>query len=119
MEDIAETDAWGLSVIDSVWRGGNCFLQFTSKAYKQGSLAAFWPYGGAKNANGVLGVLVDDTIAAPNKVPIATLASGLAKTFILTATAGTPAASAPATLTATQALLAQCQWPVALRQQAP
>lgn len=107
MEDIGETDAWGLTVIDGLWRGGNCFIQFTSVAYKAGSLAAFWPYGGAVNANGVLGVLVDGTIAAPNQLPIARLASDIAKPLVLTSTAGTPAAANPATLTATAALLSK------------
>ncbi len=107
MEDIGETDAWGQSVIDGVWRGGNCFLQFVSIAYKAGSLAAFWPYGGAANAAGAIGILVDDTVSAPNKLPIGTLASSVAKALVLTAAAGTPAAAAPATLTATYALLAK------------
>jgi hypothetical protein len=104
-EDIGETDAWGLSVIDSVYRGGNCFLQFTSVAYKTGSLQAFWPYGGALAGPGVLGVLHDANQATP--LAIAQLASNIAKAFVLTATAGTPAAAAPATLTATFALLAR------------
>lgn len=107
MEDIGETDAWGQSVIDGVWRGGNAFLQFVSTAYKAGSIAAFWPYGGQIGAAGVLGILVDDSIAAPNKLPIASLASDIAKALVLTAAAGTPAAATPATLTASKALLAK------------
>lgn len=104
-EEIGETDAWGQSVIDGVWRGGNCFLQFTSVAYKTGSLQAFWPFGGPLAGPGVLGVLFDSTQATP--LPIAQLASNIAKAFVLTATAGTPAAATPATLTATAALLAR------------
>lgn len=107
MEDIGETDAWGNTVIDGVWRGGNCFLQFTSVAYKTGSLGAFWPWGGQLAGAGVLGILVDDSIAAPNKLPIGTLASNQALALVLTAAAGTPAASTPATLTASKALLAK------------
>jgi hypothetical protein len=107
IEEIGETDAWGQSVIDGIWRGGNCFLQFVSTAYKAGSLAAFWPYGGSIAAAGVLGILVDDSIAAPNKLPIGQLASNIAKAFVLTAAAGTPAATTPATLTANLALLAR------------
>lgn len=109
MDDIGETDAWGTSVIDGIWRGGNCFVQFTSEEYKAGSLGAYWPYGGAINAAGVLGILVDDTIAAPNKLPMGQLASNIAKALVLTVTAGTPAATAGAvnTLTAMFALLAK------------
>jgi|SRR5947209_6447683 len=88
-ETIGETDAYGLSVIDWIYRGGNVFLQFDSMAYKAGSITPFWPYG----ALGVMGV-------------IGRLASDLALPMVLTSTTGTPAASAPATLTATKSLLA-------------
>jgi len=107
MEDIGETDAWGQTVIDGIWRGGNCFLQFVSTAYKAGSLGAFWPWGGQLAGAGALGILVDDSIAAPNKLPIGTLATNHALPLVLTAAAGTPAAATPATLTATKALLAK------------
>lgn len=108
-EDIGETDAWGMSVIDGIWRGGNCFLQFTSVAYKPGSLSAFWPYGTGLGGVGALGILYDSTQVA--KLPIAALASAIALPFILTSTPGTPAATgagpAASTLTATTALLAK------------
>jgi hypothetical protein len=41
---IDETDAFGGSVIDYVYRGGNVFLSFVSKAYKAGSITPFWPW---------------------------------------------------------------------------
>lgn len=94
-EDLGETDAWGLSVIDSVWRGGNCFVQFTSTAYKAGVITPFWPFGMA------LGGLAN----AAN--PIGRLASDMALAFVLTSTAATPAVATPATLTVTKALLAK------------
>lgn len=92
-EVIDETDLYGGSVIDAVYRGGNCFLRFDSKAYKAGSITPFWPWG-------ALGVLF--TTAAP----IGRLATDVASAMVLTATAGTPAAAAPATLTAPDAILA-------------
>lgn len=107
MEDIGETDAYGLSVIDGVWRGGNVHCQLTSTAYKTGSLAAFWPIGGAVNADGVFGILVDGGVADPNKLPIGELASNMAKAFVLTVTVGTPADGNPDTVTASKALLAK------------
>ena len=107
MEDISETDAYGLSVIDGIWRGGNCFLQFTSTAYKPGSLEAFWPFGGPAEGPGVLGVLFDGTLHEDINLPIGELASNVAKSMVLTASKGTPAASSPATLTGAYALLAR------------
>lgn len=107
LEDIGESDAYGLTVIDSVWRGiSGVFLQFESLAYKAGSLAAFWPYGGELASAGVLGVLVNPGVAG-TKAPIGILASDHARSMVLTATAGTPAASSPATLTASKSLLAK------------
>lgn len=88
-ELVNQTDAFGESIIDFVYRGGDVFLQFESKAYKAGSTTPFWPFG----ALGVMGV-------------IGRLASDLAVATVLSATAGTPAAAAPATLTGTKSLLA-------------
>jgi len=106
LEDIGESDAYGLTVIDGIYRGGNCFLQFNSLAYKAGSLGAFWPYGGAINGAGVLGIIYDPNQIG-NLLPIGQLASNIAKAHVLTSTTGTPAASSPATLTGPKALLAK------------
>ena len=69
--------------------------------------ALHWPYGGALGGPGVLGTLYD--ASQTTKAPIGQLASALAAPLVLTATGGTPAATAPAiaTLTATFALLAK------------
>lgn len=104
LEDVTGTDLYGDSVIDGIYRGGQCFCQWTSKAYKTGSLAALWPFGGTLAGNGALGVLFNP---GANNTPGGILASDLAKAFVLTATAGTPASATPATLTATKALLAK------------
>lgn len=95
-EMINNTDQYGDTDIDAIYRGMNVFLQTTLKEYKAGSLTPATPYNtfapsGATNfALGVIGRL--DT--------------NVAKTLVMTSTASTPAAAAPATLTATYAILA-------------
>ncbi len=88
-ENIEESDAYGQSLIDFVYRGGQVSIQFDSLAYKAGSRTPFWPYG----TFGLAGI-------------IGRLASNIALATVLTSTAGTPAAASPATLTATYSLLA-------------
>lgn len=92
-EVVDESDAYGGSTIDYVYRGGDCFLQWDAKVYKAGSYAPFWPWG-------TLGVM------ATSAAPIGRLASLVAQAMVLTATANTPAAASPATLTASKAILA-------------
>jgi hypothetical protein len=92
-EVIDESDAFGGTMLDYIYRGGNAFMRFTSKAYKPGSVSPFWPFG-------ALGVGM--TTAAP----IGRLASNIAAAMVLTAVANTPAAAAPASLTASLAILA-------------
>lgn len=93
-ELIDETDLYGQTVIDAVYRGGEAFLQFESRTYKAGATAPFAPWG-------ALGVI--STTAAP----IGRLATDVAQATVLTAVANTPAAAAPASLTAPKALLAE------------
>lgn len=92
-QEITPTDAFGDSIIDGVFRGGNCYCQFEGMAYKAGAITPFWPWG-------ALGIL------ATTAAPIGRLASDVASAFVLTATAATPAATIPATLTASKAILA-------------
>lgn len=94
-EEIAESDLFGLTTIDMIMRGADAFLRATLKEYKTGSLAALWQIGGA-----ALGKI------ASAAVPIGVLASSLAQALVLTSTAATPAAAAPATLTGSLACLA-------------
>lgn len=88
-ELLNETDHYGGMLIDFIYRGGDVSLMFESKAYKAGSTTPFWPWG----ALGVTGV-------------ISRLASDVALITVLTSTTGTPAVSAPATLTGTKSILA-------------
>lgn len=94
-EAVDETDAYGLSTIDYIYRGGDCFVQYECREYKAGSYGPFWPFGG-----GTLGVL------STSGAPVGILASSVAQSFVLTSTANTPAAAAPASLTAAGAILA-------------
>jgi len=89
---IDSSDAYGDSLLDWVYRGGEVSLSFTSKAYKAGAITPFWPWG-------AMGVML--TAAAP----LGRLASDVAKAMVLTATANTPAAAAPATLTGSLSIL--------------
>lgn len=85
-------DYYGESVIDAVIRGGNVLLQFDSLAYKAGSIAAMLP-GSSLGAMPQPGLLATD----------------LASASVLSATAGTPAANAPASLVASKSLVAPGQ----------
>ena len=92
-QEITPTDAFGDTIIDGVFRGGNCYCQFEGMAYKAGAITPFWPWG-------ALGIL------ATTAAPIGRLASDVALAFVMTDTDATPAATIPATLTASKAILA-------------
>lgn len=96
-EKITNTDAYGDSDIDAVYRGMNVFLQTLCKEYKAGSVRPSTPYNsftasGAANHfdMGLIGRLDTD----------------VASTLVMTVVALTPAATAgPSTLTASEAIL--------------
>jgi hypothetical protein len=96
-ELINRSDVYGDMTIDAIFRGTDAFIQTEFKEWKSATLAAAYPWA----TLGQIGV-------------IGRLASNVAKALVLTATAGTPAAAAPATLTATLALLAQNSNPRAM-----
>ena len=93
---IDNTDRYGRSRIEGIYQGGNWFAQYTALEYKTGPIAVAFPYG----AIGVMGT-------------IGRLWSDIAQALVLTSTAGTPAASTPATLTASKVILAE-NFPVRL-----
>jgi hypothetical protein len=93
-ELIENTDAYGDAIVDWIYRGGNCRLSFLSDTYKAGAITPFWPW---------TATLGQGWSAA---APIGRLASAVAQAMVLTAIAGTPAAAAPASVTATLSLLA-------------
>lgn len=95
-ELINQTDAYGAMLVDTIYQGlSKVQIGLTGLEYKNGLLAAVTPYG-AMTATGA-------TTLSPGV--IARLGSAIAGGIILTSTAATPAASTPATLTATYALI--------------
>jgi len=86
---INKSDAFGDTLLDTVLRGVDWSLQSDQLEYKAGPISAI----GQIAALGTLGV-------------IGRLGSSVAGALVLTSTAGTPAAAAPATLTAAGAMLA-------------
>lgn len=117
VEQIADSDLGGESLLDMIYQGGNCTIQAECKEYKTGSLTPFWPWCGAvtglggSSANGLGRAFSAGTGTSP--YPVGRLASDLAKVLLLTAAVSTPAAGAspgstgrPNTLTATYAILA-------------
>ena len=92
-EMIDKTDLFAKTIIDSIYQGMNARISYKSRVYDANNVAPISPWG-------ALGVVY--TAAAP----IARSARAVAKAFVLTAVAATPAAAAPASLTANLSLLA-------------
>lgn len=90
-QEINRSDAFGDSLIDTIARGGNWSIQYEAmEAWLTGVKRAVLPYASNLGELGTIG----------------TLGSAAAKALVLTATAGTPAAASPASLTATLCKLA-------------
>src|SRR5688500_2300542 len=88
-EVINETDLYGESVVDMVHRGASAVVTYESLVYNvTNTVPAFYPWGS-------MGVI------ATTAAPIGRLGTNVASSLVLTAVANTPAASTPATLTAT------------------
>lgn len=99
-ENIEISDAYGDSLIDGIYRGGNCTLMYDSKEFKAGAITPFWPWG-------ALGVLHTSGVGG---APVGRRASDVAAATVLTATTGSPTAVAGAlaiaTLTSPKSILA-------------
>lgn len=92
MKQKIQGDNMGLADQDGIYLGSNVYGSFTLLEYNAtAARAAFWPYGASYLSGGIVG----------------RLDSGLAAALVLTAIAGTPASSLPATLTLTYAILAE------------
>jgi hypothetical protein len=93
-EKIQQSDAYGDSLLDWFMRGCDVSVIADSLEYKgsmgaSGPHAATWPYGTTFGAHGVIG----------------RLASNVALSLVMSATASTPAATTPASLTAARTML--------------
>lgn len=97
-------DGLGDTVQDGIYRGGNCFINFTILMATTGldkMLEAMWPWAVAGPLHedlGKIGTIGQSTFAA-------------SQSLILTSTAATPAVNDPNSLTALNAILAP-QFPV-------
>lgn len=89
-ELINRSDQYGDTLLDMVYRGGDWSMQCDTLEWMAGVTGPAFPFGTALGVLGTIGRLCSDIAAA----------------LVLTATAGTPAAAAPATLTASKAILA-------------
>jgi hypothetical protein len=86
---IASSNLYGLTQIDSIHLGRDMFFDAVLMEYTLG-VSALWPF--------------DDFYGLG--LPVGTLKRALAQPLVLTAVAGTPASSTPATLTMSKAILA-------------
>ena len=96
-QEISPSDAYGDTVLDLIYRGGNVFCRYDSKAYKAGSIAAAWPFA-SLGALGTVGTLM------------AGAGTPLTKSFVMTRVL---TQSTPTSITATRACLAK-NFPVEL-----
>jgi hypothetical protein len=85
-KQLITSDSYGDSVIDGVFRGGQVFLTMVGIEYSA-AIAGMWPYG---------------TFGVMGQVGRLDFGSSIAQQAVLTAVAGTTAATVPATLTAAQ-----------------
>lgn len=93
---IEASDVYGDTLIDGFYRGGSCRLACDAQEYKSGTIAPFWPFGG-------MGSVFTSAIPAGRRL------SDLASAIVLTSTANTPAAAAPASLTGAYSIMAPGQ----------
>lgn len=97
---VNQSDLYGDTILDAVYRGGNYMMAYNMIEYGSAVAAGVqWPYGPAVSTIPVDGVM--------GTVGMMDVASTKAKATILTAIAGTTAAATPATLTASQSILAE------------
>lgn len=96
LENVEKTDAWASNVIEQIYLGvSRMSLDFISKEYKAGPLTSVSPFtswaptGAQTFSSGLVGRRATD----------------LALACVMTSTASTPAASTPATMTFTYAIM--------------
>ena len=101
---IDDTDAYGDTPIDAIYRGGDVHLQSTLKEYKAGVLNAVFPY---QSVGAGTFVAFPPTGAGSFELGvIGRLDTDIDGIVIMTSTTGTPAVATPATATFTHCMLA-------------
>lgn len=90
---IDQTDLYGRTMIDTIHQGANARIRYDSRVYDSGNLGPAFPYG-------AIGKIMTST------KPVGYNDRAHANAFVLTSTANTPAAAAPATLTAAKSHIA-------------
>jgi hypothetical protein len=100
-EMINESDAYGDSLLDYVYRGGNCGVIAEYRVANSGSM----PGASAGNILAFFPWCTTMGQLFTAALPIGRRASDVASAFVMTATANTPTASRPATLTASKAIV--------------
>ena len=94
-QDMVEnSDQYGRTIIEGFYLGGNSYLDFTMLEWTAVLPRLFDPYS------------ADAGLLFSTAMPISRAMTGLALPVVLTATAGTPAATKPASVTGAQAILA-------------
>lgn len=100
-ELVNQSDIYGDTILDAVYRGGNCTVSLIGIEFSaMNAKGGVWPFGEANNSSvAAMGFL--------GTVGFMDVASSMFKALVLTAVAGTTAASTPATMTASQAIMAE------------
>jgi len=95
-EKIDESDAYGRTLLDGIYQGGDIDIEAICRVDSAAAKAAFWPWGASLGA------------IASTAAPIGRRFTDVAAAFVATVVASTPAATfaSPTTITASLAILA-------------
>ncbi len=96
------TDRWGLSLLENVYRGADFSISYRAREYALSNTQVVWPYAAAATGNANLA----PAIGIPGVCDDTSSFTGI---LAMSAISGTPAASNPATLTASHATIADGQ----------
>ncbi len=99
-KEAVRADLFGDTIIDNVYRGGNCFLSLIGVEWGAGLINLFTTYSGTPGATPTLGVL--GQLGTPG---VLDSGSAFAGAVVLTAVSGTTAT--PATFTSSEAIITE------------
>jgi hypothetical protein len=98
------TDRWGQSLLENIYRGADWSIDYRCREYGLANMQATWPYAGTVAGAGVAALA--PSIGIPGT---ADDTSAFAGVLAMTAVSGTPAATNPASLTSSHAVIADGQ----------